>query len=116
MTLRNPDILAYERHDPVLGVQGLQKLGLTWAKGLDPNDYRVSPVNGEVRTLRNVIVFVGTRELLYPDARLFFDRVNATGVHAELHLGRGLNHIYPLMAIPEAKRAINRMVELICTD
>ena len=116
MTLRNPDILAYEHQDPVLGVQGLQKLGLTWAKDLDPNDYRVSAVNGEVRGLRNVLVFVGTREILYPDARLFYDRVNATGVHAELYVGRGLNHIYPLMSIPEAKWAINRMVEVICTD
>ena len=115
-TLRNPDILPYEKVDPVLGVQGLQKLGLTWAKDLDPNDYRVSPVNGEVRILRNCVVFVGTREIFYPDARLFYDRVNATGVHAELYVGRGLNHNYPLDHIPEAKWAINRMVEIICTD
>lgn len=116
MTMRNPDILAYEASDPVLGAHGLQKIGLTWSKGLDPNDYRVSPVNGEVRTLRNVMVFVGTREIFYPDARLFYDRVNATGAHAELYIGRGLNHIYPLMQIPEAKWAIDRMVEAICTD
>ncbi len=116
MTLRNPDILAYEATDPILGVPGLQKLGLTWSKGLDPNDYRVSPVNGEVRMLRNVMVFVGTREILYPDARLFYDRVNATGAHAELYIGRGLNHVYPMHSIPEAKWAIDRMVEAICTD
>lgn len=115
-TLRNPDILAYEPTDPLLSTQGLQKLGLTWAKDLDPNDYRVSPVNGEVRKLRNVIVFVGTREIFYPDARLFYDRVNATGTHAELYIGRGLNHIYPLYPIPEAKWAIDRMVETIVTD
>ena len=116
VALRNPDIIQYEAADPILGVQGLQKLGFIWAKDLDLNDYRVSPVNGEVRTLRNVIVFVGTREILYPDARLFYDRVNATGVHAELYIGRGLNHCYPLQPIPEAKWAIDRMVELICTD
>ena len=115
-TLRNPDIIPYEKVDPILGVQGLQKLGLTWAKGLDAFDYRVSPVNGEVRVLRNATVFVGTREVFYPDARLFYDRINATGVHAELYVGRGLNHDYPLLAIPEAKWAIDRMVEIICTD
>ncbi len=115
-TLRNPDILAYEASDPMLGAQGLQKLGLTWAKNLDPNDYRVSPVNGEVRSLRNVVVFIGTREILYPDARLFYDRVNAAGVHAELYIGRGLNHNYPFFPIPEAKWALNLMVEAICTD
>lgn len=115
-TLRNPDILAYEKVDPILGVQGLQKLGITWAKDLEPYDYRVSPVNGEVRNLRNAIVFVGTREIFYPDARLFYDRVNASGVHAELYVGRGLNHDYPLLPVPEAKWAINRIVEIICTD
>ena len=76
----------------------------------------MSPVNGEVRNLRNVIIFVGTRELFYPDARLFYDRVNATGVHAEIYIGRGLNHTYPLSPIPEAKWAIDRIVELISTD
>lgn len=116
VTLRNPDILAYEGADPLLGVQGLQKLGLTWAKGIDPYDYRVSPVNGEVRHLRNVMVFIGTREIFYPDARLFYDRVNASGVHAELYMGRGLNHNYPLYPIPEAKWAIEHIVEAICTD
>lgn len=116
MTLRNPDIVAYEGTDPVLDVHGLQKLGLTWSKDLDPNDYRVSPVNGEVRCLRNVIVFIGTREVFYPDARLLYDRINATGVHAELYIGRGLNHNYPLLAIPEARWAIDRMVDVICTD
>lgn len=116
ITLRNPNILHYENADPILGVQGLQKLGLTWAKDLDPNDYRVSPINGEVRTLRNVMVFVGTRELFYPDAKLFYDRVNATGVNAKLYVGRGLNHTYPLYPIPEAKPAIDHMVEAICTD
>ena len=115
-TLRNPDILAYEQTDPMLGVQGLQKLGLIWAKDIDANDYRVSPVNGEVRNLRNVMVFIGTREVFYPDARLFYDRVNATGVHAELYVGRGLNHTYPLLPIPEAKWAIDRIVEAVCTD
>jgi acetyl esterase/lipase len=115
-TLCNPDIVHFERTDPILGLQGLQKLGITWAKDLDPNDYRVSPVNGEVRQLRNVIVFVGTREVFYPDAHLFYDRVNATGAHAELYVGRGLNHCYPLMPIPEAKWAMERMVELISTD
>lgn len=116
VTLRNPNIIAFEPSDPVLGVQGLQKLGLIWAKDLDPNDYRVSPVNGEVRTLRNVMVFVGTREILYPDARLFHDRVNATGVHAELYIGRGLNHCYPFFSTPEAAWAIDRIVDAICTD
>ena len=116
ITMRNPDIIAYEASDPMLGAQGLQKLGLTWAKDLDVNDYRVSPVNGEVRNLRNVMVFVGTREILFPDAKLFYDRVNATGVHAELYIGRGLNHNYPLYPIPEAKWAIDRMVDAICTD
>ena len=116
ITMRNPDIIAYEPTDPMLGAQGLQKLGLTWAKDLDANDYRVSPVNGDVRGLRNVMVFAGTREILFPDAKLFYDRVNATGVHAELYIGRGLNHNYPLYPLPEAKWAIDRMVEAICTD
>lgn len=116
VTLQNPDIVHFEARDHVLGVQGLQKLGVGWAKGLDANDYRVSPVNGEVRNLRNVVIFVGTHEIFYPDVRLFYDRINATGVHADLYVGRGLNHAYPLYPIPEAKTAMEIIVDAVCTD
>ena len=116
ITLENPRVDEYEPNDPLLAAHGMRKVGSLWAHGCDPHNAKLSPVNGEVRNLRNVLVFVGTRELLYPDARLLFDRVYATGTHAQLYEGRGLNHNYPLYPTPEASRAIDRIIEAVTED
>ena len=116
ITLENPHVDEYEAIDPLLAAYGMRKVGSLWAHGADPHDPRLSPVNGNVRGLRNVMMFVGTRELLYPDAKLMFDRIYATGAHAQLVEGRGLNHNFPLYPTPEASRAIERIVEAVTED
>ena len=40
--------------DPMLGVDGLREMGETWAAELDPKDYKVSPLFGEVDMLMTV--------------------------------------------------------------
>lgn len=113
LTFSNPDANRIQRHDPLLSIHGLEKVGHLWANGTDPNDYHLSPINGEVRGLHNVLVFAGTREVLYPDAKLFLERVRATGAHAEFVAGRGLNNNYPLYPLPEATKAIETIVNAI---
>ena len=116
ITLHNPRVDEFEAVDPLLAAYGMRKVGTLWAHGADPTDPKLSPVNGEVRMLRNVMMFVGTRELLYPDARLLFDRIQATGTHAHLVEGRGLNHNFPLYPTPEASHAIDRIVDAVTED
>ncbi|MDO4536781.1 MAG: alpha/beta hydrolase [Coriobacteriales bacterium] len=116
MTLGNPRVDEFEAHDPLLAPHGLRKVGALWARGVDACDPLVSAVNGEVRNLRNVMVFAGTREILYPDAKLLYDRIAATGIHAEFHEGRGLNHNYPLYPTPEASKAMEAIVSAVTED
>ena len=35
------------------------------------------------------------------------------GVDSELVVGRGLNHVYPIMPIPEAKKAKRKYCEIV---
>ncbi|MBR3226306.1 MAG: alpha/beta hydrolase [Atopobiaceae bacterium] len=116
ITLNNPLVDEYESVDPLLASYGLRKVGKLWSRGVDANDPLVSPVNGEVRDLRNVMVFAGTRELFYPDAKLIYDRMAATGIHAEFHEGRGLNHNFPLYPTPEAARALEAIISAVTED
>lgn len=116
VTLGNPLVDDYEANDPMLASYGLRKLGSLWSRGIDGNDPLVSPINGEVRCLRNVMVFAGTRELLFPDAKLLYDRIAAAGIHADFHEGRGLNHNFPLYPTPEAARAIDAIVSAVTED
>ena len=116
ITLGNPRVDEYEAQDPLLASYGLRKVGVLWSRGTQDTDPLVSPINGEVRMLRNVMVFAGTRELFFPDAKLFYDRVAATGIHAVFHEGRGLNHNYPLFPTPEATRDIEAIVPAVTED
>ena len=56
-------------------------------------------------------MFVGTRELLYPDVTECFDRLGDHG--NELVIGPEMNHVFPLLTIPEAKKYCNIIFELI---
>ena len=116
MTLGNPRVDDFEAQDPLLASYGLRKVGVLWSRGTEITNPLVSPINGEVRQLRNVMVFAGTRELLYPDAKLLYDRIAATGIHAEFHEGRGLNHNFPLYPTPEATHAIEAIVSAVTED
>lgn len=116
ITLGNPRIDEFEATDPLLASFGMRKVGVLWSRGVQDTDPLVSPVNGDIHMLRNVMIFAGTRELLYPDARLLHDRIAATGTHAVFCEGRGLNHNFPLYPTPEAIHAIEKIVEAVTED
>jgi|GEM_PF-6517525 len=44
---------------------------VAWAGGLDLRDCRLSPIYGPLGNLDNVYLFVGTREIFYPDVVKF---------------------------------------------
>lgn len=115
-TLANPDVAHYEAHDVMLASFGLRKVAHRWAGGKDLKDPHVSPINGPVDKLRNVMIFAGTHELFFPDAHLFYERIHATGANAQFFVGSGLHNNYPLYPIPEATKAIDAMVSQIAMD
>lgn len=100
--------------DPMLGVDGLRKMGETWAGDLDPKDYKVSPLFGQVSKLPKTTLFVGTHEIFYPDVVKFHDKLNNNGVDAELIVGEEMTHVYPVYPlVPESKEAFRKIVEII---
>jgi acetyl esterase/lipase len=86
--------------------------GQYWAGAADTHHWQVSPLFGDMTGLPPTTVYCGTRELLYPDIRLAFDRLLAAGVDATLRVGTGLNHDWPLMPIPEADAAFEEIAEM----
>ena len=100
--------------DPMLGVDGLRKMGETWAGNLDPKDYKVSPLFGQVSKLPKTTLFVGTHEIFYPDVVKFHDKLKNNGGDAELIVGEEMTHVYPVYPlVPESKEAFRKIVEII---
>ena len=101
-------------YDPMLGVVGAREMGKAWAGDLDPKDYKISPLFGEVSKLPKTTLFVGTHEIIYSDVVKFYDKLKANGVDAELNVGEKMSHVYPLYPfVPESKEAFNHIVEIL---
>lgn len=111
VSMENPAIKEYEPADPWLTVS-LRAAGLRFADGADPKDYRINPLYGETDRIRNVLLVTGTRELLYPDTMLLWEKLSREPSN-ELIIGQKMLHVYPLIPIREAEEATGRVVERI---
>ena len=101
LTLGHPRLPEYERVDPWLARPSLVAAGRAWAAGEDPTVPRLSPGNGPLAGLPPTSVFVGTREIGYPDAVDLADAATAAGVRVDLTVAEGAVHVYPLVPAPE---------------
>ncbi|WP_420579945.1 alpha/beta hydrolase [Reichenbachiella sp.] len=71
-----------------------------WATYYSREDERklpyVSPVFGEFQELPPMLLLAGENELLLDDATRVYEGAKAAGVSAELHIGKGMQHDWPL--------------------
>jgi acetyl esterase/lipase len=115
-TLSNPEIAEFDKLDPFLGVEGLKYGGEVYARGVDPKSYLVSPVYGSLKDLAPVTLFIGTRDILYPDCRKLRDKASAEGVRLDYREYDQMVHNWMLGPMPEAKHAIAEIVETISSN
>jgi epsilon-lactone hydrolase len=101
LTLSHPRLAEYEAVDPWLVRPGLLEAARVWADGDDPTAPRLSPRNGPLAGLPPIALFVGTREIAYPDAADLAAAAAASGVDVELVVAEGAVHVYPLVPAPE---------------
>jgi acetyl esterase/lipase len=104
-SIDRPEHMAIAAHDPMQDIPGIIEAGRLYAGELDVTHPYVSPLNGEFSGLAPMIVFSGTRDLLYPDSIELAAKARAAGVPVELHLRQGQPHNYAGMPTPEGRQA-----------
>lgn len=112
-TMTNPDISAIARRDPLLNAAHLRSLGHLYALPDLPSVPEVSPINGPLADLGRVTLFTGTRDVLNPDARRLRQLAAEQGTEIALHEYPGMLHDWVLTPIPEAKRVLTEIVEVL---
>lgn len=112
LTLSNPKIEEVKKFDPRNNASQGKALGESWANG-DVLNYKVSPIFGCLKGLKNVTTFVGTYDILYPDAVKLSKMLSEEGVKNRLIVENKMNHVYPVYPIPEAKKSINEICSII---
>jgi len=75
-----------------------------------------SPEFGDLKDLAPMSVFIGTKETLYPYVQRFFEKIETLGIkNASCYPYYNLLHVFPLMPIPEAKDAREKVIKIITT-
>lgn len=111
MTLRHPEIPAYAARDPWLATTGALAAVRLYAGDVALDDWRISPTFGDLASLPRTLIFIGTHELLYPDAIDFAKNARAAGVPLELVEAEGMFHVWPLVTLlPESRPARERII------
>ncbi|MFC9930871.1 alpha/beta hydrolase fold domain-containing protein [Streptomyces sp. NPDC127190] len=110
LTLTNPAIPEVEARDPFLTTSSLLAAGRSWADGDDPVQPRLSPVNGPLAPLAPIDVYIGTRDVFYPDVRRLEERAAAEGAAVNVIVCEGAVHAYPLVPAPEGRAAARAIV------
>jgi acetyl esterase/lipase len=112
-SLSNPEIPAFDKIDPFLGIEGLKYAAGIYVRDVDPKHYLVSPVYGSLKDLAPISLFVGTRDILLPDCRKLRDRAAAEGVALNYREYEAMLHDWMLISLPESKQALKEIVEII---
>ena len=86
-----------------------------YLNGADPYNPLASPLYGDMDGLPPIRLYVGGTELLRDDATRFVQKAKEAGGDAEVTVGHGLFHCYPVCApmFPEATEALHEICVFI---
>ena len=104
-SISRPEQRAIAARDPMQDIPGIREAARLYAGDLDVAHPYVSPLNGDFCGLAPMIVFSGTRDLLYPDSVDLAAKAQVAGVPIELHLRQGQPHNYAGLPTPEGRQA-----------
>lgn len=111
ITLTNPLIPIYAKKDPWLYLDRLNVCAKYFADNLDYKDYRVSPTYGDLSNISDVLIFVGTKDILYPDIDSLFNKIKDN--NNRIVVKKNMLHVYPILPILEAKNALKEIINYI---
>lgn len=114
VSMSHPEAREYEADDILLNCDGLIACGQMYAGALDMQHPWVSPKFGELGGLPPLHLFVGGREVFWPDVRDFAAEAEAAGLDVSLTYEPYMQHDYPLFPmLPEAQAAIDKVVAVL---
>jgi monoterpene epsilon-lactone hydrolase len=112
-TLDEQAVTGLEASDPMLAESGLRAAGRWWAGFRSPADPLVSPVNGDLRALAPVDIFIGDRDILRPAVGDLVDRAQAQDAEVHVHEVPAMFHVWMTRAIPEGRRTRHALARLV---
>ncbi|MBZ9742489.1 MULTISPECIES: alpha/beta hydrolase [unclassified Mesorhizobium] len=113
MSLANPEVFEAERNDPWLGIPGGLEAIRMYSAGIDRRDWHISPLYGNLSVLPKTLLLTGSHDLLSPDNLIFAEKARAAGVEVDVVYEEGMFHVWPLIDMPESRRARDRIAAFL---
>jgi acetyl esterase/lipase len=113
MRLEHPDLAEAARRDPWLDIEGGLEAIRHYAPHIDRADWRISPIVGDLSVLPPMLILAGGLDLLTLDTVRFAECAREAGVDVELVVEPGMVHVWPLIDMPEARKARNLIVDYL---
>lgn len=113
-SMTNPEIEKRDLQeiDPML-THSFYLASQAWANGKPLDNPVISPMYGDLTGLPPITLYVGTREMLWPDAEKFRSLAGEQGVEIDYREWEGMNHCFCVYPIPEALESRREMIEMI---
>ncbi|CAI7727158.1 MULTISPECIES: alpha/beta hydrolase fold domain-containing protein [Bacillus] len=113
MSMSNPLIFEYAKKDPILGHEGMEVITKLWAADQSLTDPLISPIYGDFKGLGKITHFIGTHDMLYPDAIKLDEKLSAQGMDIKTFVYPEMLHVFVVMPIPEAADALKKIIQVI---
>jgi len=110
LTLSDPLSGEIDPRDPMLAVAGLREAGRLYADGADPAGPELSPDNADLSGLGPFSIFIGTRDVLLPEARRLLHHARQVEIDVDYSEYPGMFHNWIMQPIPEASTALDHLV------
>ncbi len=114
VSMSNPQLLSIEKDDTILSIKGLKSAGEKYAGIAGLNDFRVSPLLGNLEGLCRISVFTGTHDILNPDAKKLKALMNEQGLSINCFEYPQLFHDWVIItSLKESQDVIDKVYDLI---
>jgi acetyl esterase/lipase len=113
VSFSNPEIHDMERLDPVSAVPALSDIVKWYSGDKGSKHYLISPIYGNFEGLGKISLFIGTHDILYPDAKRFKNMADEKGVKIGYYEYPSMIHIWPLHFFPESQKATQQIIDII---
>ena len=113
-TAADPTQIELEKTDILISIDGIRRLGSWWMRdGEDPAMFPASPLFEPVDRLPPMLVFAGSDEVLLADSLRLKRKGDEEGARIDLKIYDRMQHVWMLLPIPEAKRALDEIVDFL---
>lgn len=93
VTMSNPEIDEVQKKDKKLNKNILKIVGVFYAKSEEnTKNYLVSPIYGELKEIKNLVIYTGTNDILNPDIQVLRQKLKENKVDAKINEFEGAIH------------------------